>query len=300
MSKQRVVLVPKQSKLQYQAGKSGVSSELLEKQYKKEGGAVLKIIDSHYRQLESFEKVTKSLDNPLIITRDNFPEKMPEDTKVVITLGGDGHFLHIARFLKEQILVGINSDSETSHGDLLQFLPEDIGLIKKYIESLDFPIAKCTRLKVELDGRELPQLANSVIYIGDLITLGMSRYILKFKDWEEEQKSSGLIISTGAGLSGWYQGATRFWNEELMSKFPKFEKQEKKARVVAREIYLGEKGIFDLREGEVLEVYSLMDNDAIVSTDPDRYDDRFNYPFLRGSVVKISISEKPLRVATKQ
>lgn len=225
---------------------------------------------------------------------------MPANTKVVIALGGDGHFLHVARFLNDQILVGINSDSETSHGDLLQFFPEDVSLIKKYIEALDFPIANWTRLRVELDGRELPQLTNSVVYIGDLITLGMSRYVVKFKGWEEEQKSSGLIISTGAGLTGWYQGATCLWDKILLEKFPRFGKDEKRARVVTREIYLGEKAIFDLKEGEILEVYSLMDNDAIVSTDPDRYDERFNYPFLRTSKVEISISNEPLLVAVKK
>lgn len=291
------VIVPKISKLSWDMKRLGLSKDEVVERYLQEGVRVRSILESHERQAVSFKKITDTLPSAQIVDRPEFNEEVAKKFDVVITTGGDNHFIYVARYLDNQVMVGVNSDPLTSHGSLLNFTADDAEQINAFLQGEKFGIEKRTRLRVSLNGKSLPYLALSEVFVGESKNIGMSRHFLTYKGVEEEQKHSGLLIATGSGLNGWMRAVTAKWPREIMDCFPPFKKSEPKARFVVREIFKGCVDIGDINGKEELFISSLNDDSGIVALDCDPDDSRFSFPFSRGAEAIISIAEKqPLNV----
>lgn len=293
-----VVLVPKISKLTWDMKRSNLPQEEIIKRYKQDGVNAEVIIGSHNRQMEILQKASQILQIPTV-NRDEFTLEIARQFDVIIALGGDNHFLYVARFLDRQILVGINSDPLSSLGMLLRFKEDNLEKIQESIFKEEFNFENWTRLQATVNDQKLPFLALSEIFVGESHSLNTSRHILRYRGQEEEQKSSGLLIMTGAGLTGWAKAATRFWPKELVQQFPSFAPNEVYARFILREGFKGDICIGDLEKNENLTITSLNDDTGIIAFDSDPCDSRFCFSFPRGYQAKISISNQPLRVAVK-
>jgi hypothetical protein len=60
-----------------------------------------------------------------------------------------------------------------------------------------------------VDGKPLSHLALCDAFVGERDRCVMSRPVLHFRRHREEQKSSGLLVVTGAGSTGWYRSAAK-------------------------------------------------------------------------------------------
>lgn len=293
------VIVPKLTLVEWEMQSRGISHVELIEAWKKEGVDSEKIIASHNRQKENIKDLAKTLNVP-VVHRDDFNAEVAEKYDVIFSPGGDNHFQHVARYLTgDQIIVGINSDPETSKGGILPFKPEHINYLRECLERNSFKTEKWTRLQAVLNGTTLPFFALSEIFVGELKNRGVSRFIIDYRDTVEEQKNAGLIISTGSGLTGWYRNIVGHWKTEVIDKYPVFSRTAKKARFICREKDLdsGSLEIGDLEAGEELILNSLGKKTEI-SFDPDPSDDTFTFSLIRGSKVSISVAENhPLRVA---
>jgi len=123
------------------------------------------------------------------------------------------------------------------------------------------------------------------VYIGSLKSYQISRYKIKINGIEEEQKSSGIIISTGTGSSAWY-GSLKKEN---------FSGETKELRILVREPYIGNLLKFKLTEGKVngdqkICIESKM-NEGIVAIDSI-----IEIPFEARKSAEIGISPKPLKI----
>lgn len=296
-----VVVVPKLSKFEWDMQHFGLSESELIHQYKQEGVDIEVILGSHKRQKQSLEKVLSGIKGITVVDRADFPQKMPSNTRFIITLGGDNHFLHVARFVDpDKVVIGMNSDLQTSHGGLLEFNENDIPLINSYLDDGQFNIQSWSRMKVTLNGELLPYRALGEVFMGDINGLAASRALITYRGKSESQSNSGLLVCTGSGLTGWYSGATKMWDKELLKDFPFFEKTADKFRFISREPFKGELNIGDLEGEEELLVTSLNSYDGILAFDSEPQDKQFRFPFPRGSKAVISLdSEHPLRVAVK-
>ena len=119
----------------------------------------------------------------------------------------------------------------------------------------------------------------------------MTSYILRYRGKQERQKSSGLLVATGAGSTGWYDSAGRY----LHPNEDKFPKKERFTKFEVREphiIYSMLEGV--LEEGEELEVYSLNKGVGRFGIDSSE-----KHEFPRGTKVVIRISDKTLRVVAR-
>lgn len=293
------VIVPKLTLVEWEMQSRGISQEELIEAWKQEGVDTEKIIASHMRQKENIEDLAKTLNVP-VVHRDDFNKKIADRFDVIFSPGGDNHFQHVARYITgDQIIVGINSDPETSKGGILPFKPEHINYLRDCLENNSFKTEQWTRLQATLNGTKLPFLALSEIFVGELKNRGVSRFIIDYRETTEEQKNAGLVIATGSGLTGWYRNIVGHWRNEVENQYPQFERTAKKARFVCREKDLdsGELEIGDLEVGEELILNSLGKRTEI-SFDPDPSDDTFTFDLKRGSKAVISIAENhPLRVA---
>lgn len=124
----------------------------------------------------------------------------PQD--LVLTLGRDGLVVNTAKYLDGQPIVAVNPDPGRIDGILLPFLPAQArGGVQRVLEGK----ARCSEItmaEVQLnDGQHL--LAFNDFYLGQRTHLS-SRYSLTWHGRTEEQSSSGVLVSTGAGSTGWF------------------------------------------------------------------------------------------------
>lgn len=131
------------------------------------------------------------------------------DTDLVIVIGQDGLVANTAKYLQGQPIFAINPNPELYDGVLLPFTAKDFrGPLERALAGR-FAIEPVTMAKVDTsDGQTL--LAFNDFFIGAASHVS-ARYELEFDGVSENQSSSGIIISTGAGSTGWlksiYQGA---------------------------------------------------------------------------------------------
>jgi NAD kinase len=122
---------------------------------------------------------------------------------MVVTLGQDGLVVNTAKYLDHQPLLALNPDPERIDGVLIPFA---VGNARQAIlDALVFrlPRREITMAEAKLnDGRSI--LAVNDLFIGQKTHLS-ARYVLSHEDASEEQSSSGIIVSTGAGSTGWYR-----------------------------------------------------------------------------------------------
>ena len=183
-------------------------------------------------------------------------KEIANKAKLVISYGGDNHFLFVSHFVDNSLTLGINSDSHRSEGALTSITIQDLNNPNEILNE-KFKIEEWPRLKVEVNGKDIDTLCVSEIFIGEKYRFHMSRLMIKHNNDLIEQKGSGLIVTTGAGSTGWYNSAVRFLfpDEDI------FPKTSKEARFLLSEPYHGKllaaknvKG--KIKENEVLEITS--------------------------------------------
>ncbi len=119
----------------------------------------------------------------------------------VVVFGQDGLVANVAKYVGDVPIIGVNPDPERNDGILLPF---SIGNARKIVkraidrksETRDVTLAEVTTN----DGQRM--LAFNDFFVG-CKTHTSARYTLELNLKTESQSSSGMIISTGAGSTGW-------------------------------------------------------------------------------------------------
>lgn len=137
----------------------------------------------------------------------------PDD--LVMIVGQDGLVANVAKYLDGQHTIGVNPDPSRYDGVLCRHAPEHVEALTTHaiegdarwrIEPRVLAEARCD------DGQRL--LALNEIFIGH-ITHQSARYRLRAGDTEERHSSSGVIVSTGSGATGWARSIVRQRGLEL-------------------------------------------------------------------------------------
>jgi len=126
----------------------------------------------------------------------------PED--VVIAVGQDGLVANVAKYLDGQPVIGVNPEPGWNPGVLVPHEPAAVPdlLVRSAVEERTMVAASTD------DGQKL--LALNEIYVGHR-THQSARYRLASPEGlEERQSSSGLLVGTGTGSTGWCRSA---WQE---------------------------------------------------------------------------------------
>ncbi len=119
----------------------------------------------------------------------------------MIALGQDGLVANTLKYLTDQLLVGVNPDINRYDGILLPFQVKDLNVLSKDLLSENIRHKEVTMAKISLnDGQKM--LAVNDFFIGQK-THTSARYIISHNNKEEFQSSSGIIVSTGLGATGW-------------------------------------------------------------------------------------------------
>ena len=138
------------------------------------------------------------------VDRDDLPRFLfgPED--VVVAVGPDGLVANVAKYLENQPVIGINPEPGRNPGVLVRHGP---GAVQDLLRSSTAVEAR-TMVSARLDdGQEL--LGLNEVYIGH-VTHQSSRYVVSTPDGHRERhSSSGVVIGTGTGATGWCSSIAR-------------------------------------------------------------------------------------------
>ena len=137
------------------------------------------------------------------IDRDFVPNMIFGEKDIVIAIGQDGLVVNVMKYLDNQPLIGVNPDAGRWDGVLLPFeAGEMIKLLPKVIAG-NYNSRQVTMAQAfSKDGQSL--LAVNDLFIG-CRTHTSARYDVTLNQSTENQSSSGIIISTGLGSTGWYK-----------------------------------------------------------------------------------------------
>ena len=129
----------------------------------------------------------------------------PED--VIIPVGQDGLVANIAKYLNQQPVLGVNPDPKNVEGTLTQFSAAQFKTAVSAVADRSATIEKRTIVQARLDDGQVLHALNEV-FVGHR-SHQSARYRLRIGEREERQSSSGLIVVTGTGASGWARSISR-------------------------------------------------------------------------------------------
>ena len=120
---------------------------------------------------------------------------------IVVTLGQDGLVANTAKYVGSQPIVAVNPDPERLDGILLPFLPEQAHAAIEKVAERRYRVRPVTLAEARTnDGQRL--LAFNDLFIGAQSHVS-ARYRIKWQGKAEPQSSSGVLVTTGAGSTGW-------------------------------------------------------------------------------------------------
>lgn len=135
------------------------------------------------------------------VDREFLPNVLVPPDALVVTLGQDGIVVNTAKYLSGQPVLAVNPDPDRFDGVLLPFLPEDVPLALRELREDRHGTREITMARVRLnDGQELMAFNDFFMGTG---THASARYTLSFNGESERHSSSGIVVSTPAGSTGW-------------------------------------------------------------------------------------------------
>ena len=253
-----------------------------------------KIHSSHLRQLESREILQREVfPDGKFIFRDELDKLDLSKFGVIVALGGDNHFTYVAHHCENNRILGCNSDIQTSLGALLSFNPLTLKqTITQNWENTTEESWSLISVQIEYpDGRKINTVnAVSEISIRNTNPDLTSRYVILHQNAKEEQKSSGLLLYTGAGSTGWYASCKNKEEDGSFSKSANF------FRVYARELSHKARKNFKLTDFTVsnsCQIISEMNGGISIDALAERV-----YSFPAGSIATIHLASEKLKVIT--
>jgi NAD kinase len=123
----------------------------------------------------------------------------PDD--FVVILGQDGLVANTLKYLKGQPVVGVNPDPPRWDGQLLPFRVKDLPKILAEVFARHRPTKSVTMVKATLNNAQTMYAVND-LFIGPKSHVS-ARYIIQIGKTSETHSSSGVIVSTGLGSTGW-------------------------------------------------------------------------------------------------
>lgn len=130
----------------------------------------------------------------------------PED--VVVAVGQDGLVANAAKYLDGQPVVGVNPEPAWNPGVLVPHRPEDVVTVLAALARADRQVQERTMVQARTDDGQMISALNEV-FVGHAGHQS-ARYVLQCGDQVERQSSSGILVGTGTGATGWLRSA---WEE---------------------------------------------------------------------------------------
>jgi NAD kinase len=211
MAFERLVLVTRQTELEALVDRFQTRSQA-EFYLTRAGHDFASIQSKHDRYQASLGAVRAGIPADLklqVIERRALPQYRFEAKDVVVSLGQDGLVANVAKYLDGQPLVAVNPDPQTIDGILLPVSVAGFARTLTRTLTAAAEVIAVTMAEAKLSDGQTIRAVND-LFIG-AASHASARYRIGLAGKVEEQSSSGLIVSTGVGSTGWlrsiYAGA---------------------------------------------------------------------------------------------
>jgi NAD kinase len=183
--------------------------------------------ETYYAALSDLKKGLAGLVKLQEIERGFLPNFLFNASDIVVTIGIDGLVVNTAKYLNGQPVVAVNPDPANIDGVLLPFNVGSAPLAVKQILKGETHSRLITMAEAKLnDGQSL--LAFNDLFIGVRSHVS-ARYLIQANGKEEHHSSSGILVATGAGSTGWLSSMFNMANgmlNEFANAEPKIQKPQ--------------------------------------------------------------------------
>lgn len=227
---------------------------------------------------QSLEKIQKQLATTLknkVVERTFLPNYIFSEKNVIVVIGQDGLVANTAKYSKGIPMVAVNPDVSRYDGVLLPFDSSNFiyGIDSVLNSTFNYKTMRFAEASLN-DGQKI--LAFNDLFIGASSHVS-ARYKISFNNLTEEHSSSGILVSTQAGSTGWLSsvfnmayGVAGMFEKNIKLKRPKL--KESDLFFVVREPFQSIKTQIGITAGLLkgqnnLIVESLMPNNGIIFSD---------------------------------
>ena len=262
--------------------------------------------DAHYQSAVAGVRADlEGLGYPVInVPRDRLATFYFEMTEAVVVVGPDGLVANAAKYAHDRPIIGINPDPENIDGVLLPFGLGDVRRVTRRSLAGKQATERVTLGRVDLsDGQRL--LAFNDFYLGRRTHVS-ARYLIYDGPRHERQSSSGVIVSTGAGSTGWLRSVYQMAGgiiggdpRRSPTHPPPLARTERKLRYVVREPFPSRTTGTALITGEIepdrpLRVESQMPEGGVIFSDGVEAD-AIDFP--AGVIAEFGIADQTCELA---
>ncbi|TFG64273.1 MAG: sugar kinase [Spirochaetales bacterium] len=157
--------------------------------------------DTYYKALERLAVAAGRMGKVQQVEWKFLPNFIFGKNDLVLTVGQDGLVANTLKYLDSQKVIGFNPDSERWDGVLSRFAVKDAQNIIEETFNNESSVKKITKAKVQLSDNQVLYAVND-FFIG-IKNHSSARYTIRVGDKSENHSSSGVIVSTPLGQSGW-------------------------------------------------------------------------------------------------
>ncbi|MBI2668347.1 NAD(+)/NADH kinase [Candidatus Woesearchaeota archaeon] len=209
-----------------------------------------------------------------VVEKEHLPSFHFTDKDLVVVVGDPGLFVNAAKYVGEQPVVVVNPDPSRFDDVFTSCNPKTFPpLLQKTLDG-KVDTEKMTMAEVRLnDGQTL--LALNDFYVGRNNHVS-ARYEIQLSPQRERQSSSGIIISTGTGSTGWLtsvmMGAYRLADVKQPSKEVPFPRDAPYLLFAVREPFPSKTTGTNLIYGQItrdkpLQIHSHMPENGVIFSD---------------------------------
>ncbi len=225
------------------------------------------------------------------VLREDLDRFLFSDRDIVIAIGQDGLVANLAKYLSGQPVIGVTPAPGETEG-VLTATPVDrlLGLLPSVAKG-DVDLQRRTMVEAQIDdGQSLTAL--NELFVGHR-SHQSARYLVQFDREEEIQSSSGVIVSTGTGLTGWARSILTATHRRAS-----FAPEDRRAVYFTREPWPSNSTGSDLVFGEIdheagLSLVSRMNDGGVIFADGIEQDYlRFDW----GIQASIALSDRTLNL----
>ena len=159
---------------------------------------------SHAAERSAVEVVARAIPRELpreVVPRHLLPNFLFRERDLVIVIGPDGLVVNTAKYLDGQPILGVNADVVRNDGVLVRFAPDAAARVLPAILRNEFRTDAITLgVATTNDGQTLLAVNDFLVGRRDPIS---ARYTITHRGQTERQSSSGVLIATGVGSTGW-------------------------------------------------------------------------------------------------
>ena len=138
-----------------------------------------------------------------VLDRSFLPNFIFGHDDTVVVLGQDGLVANTVKYTPTQQVVGVNPDPARWEGALLPFGVRDLETLMPDVFAHRRPIKEVTMAKAELnDGQRLYAVNDLFVGVRSHVS---ARYTISVGKESEQHSSSGIVVSTGLGSTGWFR-----------------------------------------------------------------------------------------------